>query len=90
MNYTVTLTEAENSALSYAAVSQQEWIDNVVHERCRIAIEEVVKICVEACLENGVQIPNSKDEIVKLAFDRGWVLSAQERQAQSDEAVQEQ
>ena len=88
--YTITLSAAEDAALSYAALSQQDWIDNAVHERCRIAIEDVVKICVEACLENGVQIPNSKDEIVQLAFDQGWVLSAQDRQAQSDETTQEQ
>ena len=42
VQYTVTLSDAENKALGYVAFSQQDWIDNAVHERCRIAIEEIV------------------------------------------------
>lgn len=73
MDYTVTLTQAENLALSHAAVSQHDWINNAVHERCRIAIEEIVQIAVQKCLDGGVQVPSTKDAIVELAFDRGWV-----------------
>jgi hypothetical protein len=72
--YTITLTDAENSALAYVAKSQQEWIDNVVQNRCRIAIEEIVKITVEKCLENNIQIPGSKDEMVTLAYAQGWII----------------
>lgn len=72
-NYTTTLTDAEDKALSYVAFSQQDWIDNAVHERCRVAIEEIVKICVEKCLETNTQIPGSKDAMVELAFQQGWV-----------------
>jgi hypothetical protein len=77
--YTITLTEAENDALAYAAFSQQDWIDNAVHERCRVAIEEIVGIVVQQCLANNVQIPGSKDEIVVLGFERGWVKTAAQR-----------
>jgi len=76
--YTITLTDAENSALGYAAFSQQDWIDNAVHERARI------KITVERCLETGIQIPGSRDEMVALAFAQGWVKSAAERQAEME------
>jgi len=31
---------------------------------------------VEKCLENNIQIPTSKSDVVKLAFERGWVKSA--------------
>lgn len=82
MNYTVSLTLSENKALSYVALSQQEWIDNAVHERCRIAIDEIVQITVQKCLENNIQIPGSKDAMVDLAFEQGWVQSAAERSAQ--------
>ena len=54
--YTITLTAAEDAALSHVALSQQDWIDNVVHERARIAIEELVAITVEKCLETNTQI----------------------------------
>ena len=84
MNYTVTLTQAENDALAYAALSQQDWIDNAIHERCRVAIDEIVGITVQKCLETGTQIPGSKDEMVGLAFQRGWVKTAEQRQAEAE------
>ena len=78
-NYTITLSEAEDKALSYVAYSQQDWIDNAVHERCRIAIDEIVKITVEKCLETGTPIPGTKDAMVDLAFQEGWVVPAKDR-----------
>lgn len=83
-NYTITLTEAENKALSYAALSQDEWIQNAVHERCRIAIDEIVALTVQKCLETNTAIPGSKDAMVALAFDRGWVKTAAQRQAEAE------
>jgi hypothetical protein len=83
VEYTITLTEAEDKALSYAALSQQDWIDNVVHERCRIAIDEIAKICFEQCLANNIQIPGSKEAMVDLAFENGWVKTAAERNAEA-------
>jgi len=71
--YTITLSDAENIALSYAAASPQEWIDNVVHERCRIAIDEIVALSVEQCLAQRIQLPGSKDEIVLLAKNQCWL-----------------
>ena len=62
--YTITLTEAENKALGCVALSQQEWIDNVVHERCRIAIDEIVNKEVQRKLAAGETISGSKEEIV--------------------------
>lgn len=86
-NYTITLTEAENKALSAVALSQQEWIDNAVHERCRLAIEEIVALTVQKCLETNTQIPGSKDAMVDLAFEKGWVKTAAERQAEAEAAA---
>lgn len=87
-NYTITLTVAEDAALSYAAFSQDDWIQNAVHERCRIAIEEIVAITVQKCLETNTQIPGSKDAMVELAFEQGWVKSAAVRQAESEAEAQ--
>jgi hypothetical protein len=75
MQHTVTLTTAEHLALSYAAISPGDWIDNVAHERCRVAIEDIVRICVEQCLAGNIQVPGSKDAMVELAFAQGWVKS---------------
>ena len=71
--YTLTLTSTEEIALGYVAASPQEWIDNAVHNRCRIAIDEIVALSVERCLAAGIQIPSSKEDIVELAKNQGWL-----------------
>jgi hypothetical protein len=65
--YTVTLSDAENKALGYYAASQEDWINNAVHERCRIAIDEIVKMEVEKKLAAGQTISGSKEDIVNAA-----------------------
>ena len=65
--YTIILTEAEDKALSYAALSQDSWIQNAVHERCRIAIEEIVAAEVQRKLAANETISGSKDDIVMAA-----------------------
>ena len=85
-NYTVTLTQAETLALGYISFSQQEWIDNVVHERCRLGIDEIIRIALEKSIETNTSLPTSKDEIVLLAFERGWVKSAVDRQQEIENA----
>jgi len=87
--YSITLSTAEDKALSYAAFSQDDWIQNAVHERCRIAIEEIVALTVQQCLANNVQIPGSKDEIVELAFTQGWVKTVVQRQAKYELEAQQ-
>jgi hypothetical protein len=86
INYTITLNEAENNALAYTALSQQDWIDNAVHERCRIAIEEIVALTVQKCLDTNTPIPGSKDAMVTLAFEQGWVKTAEQRNAEAEAA----
>lgn len=76
--YTITLTDAEDKALGVVAFSQQEWINNAVHNRCRIAIEEIVAAEVQRLLDEGQSITGSKDDIVMAAP----VKSAAERQAE--------
>jgi hypothetical protein len=75
MEYTITLTDAQYKALSYVAFDPQDWIKNAVFERCRIATEDIVKICVEKCLVNNIQVPGSKDAMVELAFSQGWIVA---------------
>ncbi len=75
--YTITLSAAEDKALKSVALSAQDWIDNAVHERCRIAIEEIVNAEVQIKLAAGQPITGSKDDIVMAAN----IESAAERQA---------
>jgi hypothetical protein len=84
--YTITLTEAENKALSYAALSQDDWIQNAIHERCRLAIDEIVALTVQKCLETNTAIPGNKDAMVDLAFIQGWVKTSAQLQAEYEAA----
>ncbi len=65
--YTVTLTDAEDKALAHIAFNQQDWIDNAVHNRCKIAIDEIVNAEVQRKLAAGESITGSKDDIVMAA-----------------------
>jgi len=75
--YTITLSDAEDKALHVVALSAQDWIDNAVHERARIAIDEIVNAEVQRKLAAGQPITGSKEDIV-IAAD---IESAAERQA---------
>ena len=79
MNYTITLTETEKSAMEYVAYDPQEWVENVFKERARIATDEIVKIAVEKFLEANQTIPGSKAEIVAAAYSNGWIQTAKYR-----------
>ncbi len=81
--YTITLSDAQDKALSTVALDQQEWIENAVFERCRIAIEEIVNAEVQRKLTAGESITGSKDDIVmaadvETAAERNERLSAEE------------
>lgn len=78
--YNIEYTATEDLAMQTIAVSVNEWIQNAAHDRARIAIDEIVQSTVQKCLENNIQIPNTKDDIVQLAFQQGWVKTAAERQ----------
>jgi hypothetical protein len=66
-NYTITLTDAQDKALSVVTLDQQEWIENAVFERCRLAIEDIVNAEVQRKLAAGETISGTKEEIVLAA-----------------------
>lgn len=84
--YTITLSDAEDKALGVVAFSQDDWIQNAVHERCRIAMEEIIAAEVQRLLSEGKSITGSKDDIVMAAP----VQSAAERQAEMQAQQAEQ
>lgn len=67
MDIIVTLSDAEHKALASIAVSPEEWVNNVVKERCRITINEIVKNEVERLLAAGEVVSGSKEDIVMAA-----------------------
>ena len=81
---TIEITDTEYSAMEYAALSPEDWSDNAVKNRARIAIDEIVQIYTSKALDEGVQIPTTRDEIVADAFARGWVKTAAQVNAETD------
>jgi hypothetical protein len=65
--YTITLSDAEDKALSVIALSQQEWIENAVFNRCRIAMDEIVAKEVERITSEGGTLSGTKEDIVLAA-----------------------
>jgi hypothetical protein len=66
-HYTITLTDAENKALRHIAASPEDWINNAVHDRCRIAIDEIVAQEVERITAIGGTLSGTKEDIVMAA-----------------------
>jgi len=86
---TITLTDTQYKGLEYAALSPQEWAENVVTNRARIANDEIVNLTVQHCLDNGIQVPATREEIVAYAFDNDIVKTAAVRneEAQAAEVI---
>ena len=83
---TIELTDTQYKGLEYAALSPSDWADNAVTERARIANDEIVDITVKHCLDNGIQIPATREAIVAYAFDNDVVKTAAVRQAEAEAA----
>lgn len=80
-NITITLTDTQYKGLEYCAYSPEEWSENAITERARIAVDEIIKMYTNRALNEGVQIPATRELIVEDAFIRGWVQTAAEAQA---------
>jgi tRNA U34 5-methylaminomethyl-2-thiouridine-forming methyltransferase MnmC len=83
--YTITLTDTEDKALGVVALDQDQWIQNAVHERCRVAMEEIIQTAVTNFLAVGEPIPGTREAIVERALELGVVKSAAERNAEAQQ-----
>jgi hypothetical protein len=86
-NITITLTDTQLKGLEYVALSPQDWAENAVTNRARIASDEIISMYTNRALDEGVQIPATRELIVADAFTRGWAQTA--AQVQSEAEAQE-
>ena len=80
-NYTITLSDAQDKALGFVAVSQNDWIQNAIQERCRLAIEEIVAAEVQRKLAANETISGTKEDIVNAAPIKSAAVRQEEIQA---------
>ena len=75
-NITVTLTDTQVKCLEFAANSVQDWADNALSERARVAQEVIIAKLVEHCNANSVALAVGTDAQVQQAYDLGVVDTA--------------
>ena len=86
---TVSLTDTQNKCMEYASVSVQDWDDNALHNRARIAQEEIISALVAHCHGNDIAIATGADAQVTQAFELGVVKTAAVRNAESEASLPE-
>tara|TARA_R110000851_G_scaffold314506_1_gene476592 strand:- start:43 stop:306 length:264 start_codon:yes stop_codon:yes gene_type:complete len=75
-NITVTITDTQTKSLEYAAYSVQDWCDNAIHNRARMAQEEIIAALVTHCNANSVALAVGVDAQVTQAYSLGVVDTA--------------
>lgn len=65
MEYTITLTPAQDKALRWKVADPQKHIEDMVYTRCKEAISEIVKKEIERITAEGGVISGTKDDIVR-------------------------
>lgn len=88
-DYTVKLTDTEDKAMSYCSVSTQDWIDNAIKNRARIAKDEIIALNTAHCNTNSIQIATGEDAQVNQAFDLKVVKTAKERNEEASKKLPE-
>ena len=74
----VTVTDTQVKCLEYAAYSVQDWCDNAVHNRARIAQDEIIAKLVTHCNENDITIATGVDAQITQAYTLGVVKTAKQ------------
>ena len=62
--YTVELTDAEQKAMEYISTDVDFWIQNAVHERARLAMDEMAAEEVKTTLAAGGTVSGSVEDII--------------------------
>tara|TARA_B100001287_G_scaffold77093_1_gene64116 strand:- start:1006 stop:1278 length:273 start_codon:yes stop_codon:yes gene_type:complete len=65
---TVKLTDTQTKCLEYASYSVQDWCDNAIHNRARVAQEEIIAKLVAHCNEKSIALAVGTDAQVTQAY----------------------
>ena len=68
-NITVSVTDTQMKCLEYAAHTVQDWCDNAIHERARVAQEEIIALLIKHCNANDIAIATGVDAQVAQAYE---------------------
>ena len=65
----VTVTDTQVKCLEYAAYSTQDWCDNAIHSRAKVAQDEIIAKLVAHCNEKGITLATGVDAQITQAYD---------------------
>ena len=82
-NITVELSATQTKCLEYVAYSVQDWCDNAIHNRARIAQDEIIAKLVSHCNANDIALAVGKAAQIEQAFELGVVKTALQREAEA-------
>ena len=82
--YEIELTDTEDKAMSYSALSNLEWIQHAVKDKARKCKERIIAANVAHCNANGITIATGEDAQVTQAFDLKVVKTAKERNEEAE------
>tara|TARA_R110002153_G_scaffold95673_13_gene229605 strand:- start:758 stop:1030 length:273 start_codon:yes stop_codon:yes gene_type:complete len=88
-NITVALTDTQNKCMEYTAADVQDWADNALHNRARIAQEEIIAALVAHCNANEIALATGADAQVAQAFELEVAKTAAQRNAEAQAAMSE-
>ena len=73
-SYTVGITTGEYKALQYVMIDQQDWIENAIKERARIASDEIVSRYTQYKINKGEAITAiGTTSVIEAAYAEGVV-----------------
>lgn len=87
---TVSITDAENKSLEYAALSVQDFADNALTHRAWVAGNEIISLLVEHCNANSIAIATGREAQIDQAYTLGVVDTAANVQAAFEAAQAEE
>ena len=88
-NITVAFTDTQNKCMEYAAADVQDWADNALHNRARIAQDEIIAALVAHCNANEIALATGADAQVAQAFELEVAKTAAQRNAEAQAALPE-
>ena len=76
-SYTVGITTAEFLSLQNVMIDQQDWIENAIQNRARIAIDEIVNKYTQYKINKGEAVTAmGTTAVIQAAYDEGVVSIA--------------
>ena len=73
-SYTVGITTGEYKALQHVMVNQQDWIENAIKNRARIASDEIINLYTQFKINKGEAITAvGTTAVIQAAYDEGVI-----------------